>query len=143
MVWGMWKCVRIMGWILLAPVMWVAGSMMLVSLAPEAYTLERQLVQALPQSPLSAYDVAELNERLEQYDGYYKWHIAPFCAMFSPDTLRAVPASDDGVELVRFRPALGWVDVETQALLAQNEKGRLRVLQEWLAEMRKKGELCS
>ena len=140
MVWGMWKCVRIMGWILLAPVMWVAGSMMLVFLAPEAYTLERQPVQGLPERALSAYEVAELNERLEQYDGYCKWHIAPFYATFSPDTLLAFPVSDTRVELVRFRPALAWVDIETQERLAQNEKGRLRVLQEWLAEMRKKGE---
>lgn len=131
-----------MGWILLAPVVWVAGSM-LVCLSPSGYTLERMPVQGLPQSPLSAYDVAELNERLSQYDEYYMWYVAPFCAIFCEDDLRAVPSSDAGLELVRLHPALGWVDAETRVRLESREKERYQVLLEWLAEMRQKGALRS
>lgn len=138
----MWKCIRIMGWILLAPIVWVVGSM-LVCMSPCAYTLELEPVQGLPLSSLSANDVAELNERLLQCEGYYMWYVAPFCGIFYKDDLLAVPTAEGGLELVRFRPALGWLDTESRERLVSQEKARYQVLQEWVAEMRKKGELRS
>ena len=130
------KWFRLMLWGLAAPVVWIAGSLLLCT-SPAVFEVERTSVAGLPERPLTIREVAELNRMLDERcsDICGIWYVTWSVGMSSPEYYLAVPTADGGLELVHARPALVWPHEESG-------ESAETVVQEWLAGLDRKGEVA-
>ncbi len=136
MVDAMKKWFRRILWVLAAPVVWIAGCLLL-GLAPRVDEVECTPVTGLPSRPLTMREVAELNRMLDERcsDIYGLWYITWGVMMSGAEYYLAVPTADGGLELVHTRPALVWP-------LEESGESAETVVQEWLAGLDRKGEVA-
>ena len=136
MVDAMKKWFRRILWVLAAPVVWIAGCLLL-GLAPRVSEVECTPVTGLPSRPLTMREVAELNRMLDERcsDICGLWYITWGVMMSDAEYYLAVPTADGGLELVHTRPALVWP-------LEESGESAETVVQEWLAGLDRKGEVA-
>ena len=136
MVDAMKKWFRRILWVLAAPVVWIAGCLLL-GLAPRVSDVECTPVTGLPSRPLTMREVAELNRMLDERcsDICGLWYITWSVMMSDAEYYLAVPTADGGLELVHTRPALVWP-------LEESGESAETVVQEWLAGLDRKGEVA-
>jgi hypothetical protein len=129
------KWFRLMLWGLAAPVVWIAGSLLLCT-SPAVFEVERTSVTGLPERPLTIREVAELNRMLDERcsDMYRLWYITWSVRMCGSEYYLAIPTADGGLELVHARPALVWAD-------AGPAESAEAVVQEWLVKLNRKGKV--
>ena len=135
MVAAMKKWFRRILWVLAAPVVWIAGCLLLC-MAPGVHEVECTPVAGLPSRPLTMREVAELNRMLDERCSNICgiWYVTWSVRMDSPEYYLAVPTADGGLELVHARPALVWAD-------AGPAESAEAVVQEWLAKLNRKGKV--
>lgn len=133
---AMKKWFRRILWVLAAPVVWIAGCLLLC-LAPRVDEVECTPVTGLPSRPLTMREVAELNRMLDERcsDICGLWYITWGVMRSDAEYYLAVPTSDGGLELVHTRPALVWP-------LEESGESAETVVQEWLAGLDRKGEVA-
>jgi hypothetical protein len=121
--------------VLAAPVVWIAGCLLLC-MAPRGHEVECTPVAGLPSRPLTMREVAELNRMLDERcsDMYRLWYITWSVRMCGSEYYLAIPTADGGLELVHARPALVWAD-------AGPVESAEAVVQEWLAKLNRKGKV--
>ena len=136
MVAAMKKWFRRILWVLAAPVVWIAGCLLLC-MAPGVHEVECTPVAGLPSRPLTMREVAELNRMLDERcsDICGIWYVTWSVRMYRPEYYLAVPTADGGLELVHTRPALVWPHEESGEYAET-------VVQEWLAGLDRKGEVA-
>lgn len=125
------RAVRLLGWLMLAPLAWLLGEFIVCVGTPLAYSVERTAVVGLPERPVTVAEVAALNRALgdERSNSFYLT-LSVIC--YTYEYVHAVPTADGGLELVHVRPAL----------CLRREKSSpdvQEVLQQWLAEINQKG----
>jgi hypothetical protein len=123
---------KLLGWLMLAPLAWLLGEFIVCVGTPLAYSVERTAVVGLPERPVTVAEVAALNRALgdERSNSFYLT-LSVIC--YTYEYVHAVPTADGGLELVHVRPALCWRREETKP-------GIQETLQQWLAEINRKGE---
>lgn len=123
---------KLLGWLMLAPLAWLLGEFIVCVGTPRAYSVERTSVVGLPERPVTVAEVAALNRALgdERSNSFYLT-LSVIC--YTYEYVHAVPTADGGLELVHVRPALCWRREETKP-------GIQETLQQWLAEINRKGE---
>lgn len=124
------KVLKMLGWLLLAPLAWILGELM-ICIAPEGFVVERTPVAGLPERPVTVAEVAELNRALEDC-GASLYKQSPGIVLYSPAHVHAIPTNDGGLELLHIYPSLCWE-------VAPPEADAQEVLQRWLAEINQKG----
>lgn len=129
---GMGKMLRFLGWLMLAPLAWLLGEFIVCVGSPRAYSVEHTAVVGLPERPVTVAEVAALNRALgdERCNSFY---LTLNVICYTYEYVHAVPTADGGLELVHVRPAL----------CLRREKSSPDVqeaLQQWLAEINRKGE---
>ena len=123
---------KLLGWLMLAPLAWLLGEFIVCVGTPRAYSVERTAVVGLPERPVTVAEVAALNRALgdERSNSFY---LTLSVISYTYEYVHAVPTADGGLELVHVRPALCWRREETKP-------GIQETLQQWLAEINRKGE---
>lgn len=122
---------KLLGWLMLTPLAWVLGEL-IVFVSHPVYTVERTPVAGLTGRPVTVAEVAALNSALTaERSGCFYLSLAVF--LYTYEYVHAVPTADGGLELVHVRPALCWSREETKP-------GIQETLQQWLAEINRKGE---
>ena len=123
--------------VLAAPVVWIAGCLLLGLVAPRVHEVECTPVTGLPSRPLTMREVAELNRMLDERCSAIcgLWYITWSVMMSDAEYYLAVPTADGGLELVHTRPALVWP-------LEESGESAETVVQEWLAGLDRKGEVA-
>lgn len=125
------KWLRRLAWILAAPVVWIAGCVLLC-VSPITYEVERTPVMGLPARPVTVEEVSALNRELENCNrnGWYlSWSVRLYCEEY----YLAVPTASGGLELVHAYPALVW------GHNTQPEETPEAVVQKWLAKLNNEG----
>lgn len=115
---------KIVGWLLSAPVAFIAG-LCLLQLAPIVYEVEVIPLENLPPHALTVKRVSDLNERLRACTSGI-WEVGPLMACFDKETMLAVATEEGGLQLVHVYPALAW-----RAYSPENDWRT--VVQQWLA----------
>ena len=122
---------KLLGWLMLTPLAWVLGELIVLVSHP-VYTVERTPVAGLTGRPVTVAEVAALNSALTaERSGCFYLSLA--VSLNTYEYVHAVPTADGGLELVHVRPALCWRREETKP-------GIQETLQQWLAEINRKGE---
>ncbi len=122
------KFLKVVGWVLLAPLVWIIGNLSF-SCAPAASEVEYIVLGPLPQHALTAARVAELNEELKETTSLI-WRV-DVSLFFCRECMLAVPTEGGGLQLVHVYPALAW-RCDTP------ETDWQTVMQGWLAECEEK-----
>lgn len=121
------KWLRRLAWVLAAPVVWIAGLLLLV-VSPIVYEVERTPVTGLPRRPLTMSEVATLNLALENCCRNHR-HISWSTSIYCDEYYLAVPTASGGLELVHAYPALTW-NAETPPVESPDT-----VVQKWLDKL--------
>lgn len=117
---------------MLAPLAWLLGEFIVCVGTPLAYSVERTAVVGLPERPVTVAEVAALNRALGDERSNF-FYLTLSVIRYTYEYVHAVPTADGGLELVHVRPALCWRREETKP-------GIQETLQQWLAEINRKGE---
>lgn len=115
---------KVAGWVLLAPLVWIIGNISLVC-TPAAQKVEYIPLGPLPPHVLTARKVSELNEKLKATTSWF-WRVDATC-FFHRECMLAVSTEEGGLQLVHVYPALAWRD-------SIPETDWQTVVQQWLAE---------
>lgn len=115
---------KIGGWLLSAPVAFVAG-LCLLSLAPILHEVEIIPLENLPPHVLTVKRVPDLNERLKECTTAV-WEVAPMMVCVEQEAMVAVATEEGGLQLVHVYPALARRGNSP-------ENDRQIVVQQWLA----------
>lgn len=97
---------KIVGWLLSAPVAFIAG-LFLIFLAPIVHEVEIIPLENLPPHVMTVKRVADLNERLKSCTAG-TWEVGPMTVVFNNDAMLAVTTEEGGLQLVHVYPALAW-----------------------------------
>lgn len=91
------KFLKVAGWVLLAPLVWIIGNISLVC-TPAAQKVEYIPLGPLPSHVLTARKVSELNEKLKATTSWF-WRVDATC-FFHRECMLAVPMEEGGLQLV-------------------------------------------
>ena len=127
----MMRLLRILGWVLLAPLVWVLGELLICICSPVVYEIEHIPVEGIPARELTVDEVAKLNRALET-DREYLFNLTYVSLLVEYEHWHAVPVPGGRLELVHVYPSLCWGEGRSRADVDE-------AVQRWLSEINQKG----